>query len=208
LLPSACGTSAEHEIESLMDKNHLITLEDNYKFITEEELSQRIESFKSAIGNASPSPILSLFAEEINENDICEMRAFARDVDNFFKEHLRDLSGLDQSEEFTQQRIIQQIEDNDISIHDLWRELVILAKFMDSENAYQTWATEGETMQMLDGLSLRALDPNFLSKVLASRMTDPNRQQLAISVIGLECSGKSTLLNYLFKCGFSTSVGR
>ncbi|CAG8635934.1 13448_t:CDS:2, partial [Ambispora gerdemannii] len=68
--------------------------------------------------NASPSPILSLFAEEINENDICEMRAFACDVDNFFKEHLRDLSELDQSEEFTQQRIRQQIEDNDISIHD------------------------------------------------------------------------------------------
>ncbi|CAG8578561.1 3_t:CDS:2 [Ambispora gerdemannii] len=76
---------AEHEIESLMDKNHLTTLEDNYKFITEEELSPRI-------------------AKEINENEICKMRTFARDVDNFFKEHLRDLSRLDQSEEFTQQR--------------------------------------------------------------------------------------------------------
>ncbi|CAG8628418.1 9668_t:CDS:2, partial [Ambispora gerdemannii] len=71
------------------------------------ELSQSIESLKSdksdksAIGNASPSPILFLFAEEINENDICKMHAFARDVDNFFKEHLRDLSRLDQSEEFT-----------------------------------------------------------------------------------------------------------
>ncbi|CAG8440904.1 1062_t:CDS:10 [Ambispora gerdemannii] len=219
---------AEHEIESLLDKNHLTTLEDNYKFITEEELSQRIESLKSdksAIGNASPLPILSLFAEGINENDICKMRAFARDVDNFFKEHLRDLSRLDQSEEFTQQRIRQQIEDNDISIHDFWRELVILAKVMVTrdttvsqklysvdiktlENAYRTWVTEGETMQMLDGLSLRALDPDFLSKVLSSIMTDPNRQLLAISVIGLESSGKSTLLNYLFKCGFSTSAGR
>ncbi|CAG8650309.1 3207_t:CDS:2, partial [Ambispora gerdemannii] len=94
------------------------------------ELSQRIErlkSDKSAIGNASPSPILSLFAEEINENDIYKMRAFACDVDNFFKEHLRDLSRLDQSEGFTQQRIRQQIEANDISIHDFWRELVVLA---------------------------------------------------------------------------------
>ncbi|CAG8528217.1 999_t:CDS:2, partial [Ambispora gerdemannii] len=218
----------EHEIENLRDKKHLTTLEDNYKFITEEELLQRIKSLESdklAIGDASPLSILSLFTEGIKKNDICKMRAFARDVDDFFKEHLHNLSMLDQSEEVTRQRIKQQIEDNDISIHDFWRELVILAKTMVTrdttvsqklysvdiktlENAYRTWVTEGESMQMLDGLSLRALNPDFLSNVLTSIMTDLNRQLLVISVIGLESSGKSTLLNYLFKCGFSTSARR
>src|SRR5438128_2279887 len=76
------------------------------------------------------------------------------------------------------------------------------------ERAYKTWVTEGEAMQMLDGLSLRPLDTNFLSKILQSIMTDPNRQLLVLSVIGLGSSGKSTLLNFLFQCGFSTSAGR
>ncbi|CAG8433513.1 6724_t:CDS:2 [Ambispora gerdemannii] len=218
----------EHEIENLKDKKHLTTLEDNHKVITEEELLQRIKSLEStklAIGDAPPLSILSLFVEGIKENDIRKMRAFARDVDDFFKEHLHSLAMLDQSDDFNRQRIKQQIEDNDISIHDFWRELVILSKVMVTrdksvsqklysvdvktlENAYRTWVTEGESMQMLDGLSLRALNPDFLSNVLTSIMTDPNRQLLVISVIGLESSGKSTLLNYLFKCGFSTSAGR
>ncbi|CAG8616581.1 5356_t:CDS:2 [Ambispora leptoticha] len=218
----------EHEIENLRDKKHLTTCEDNRNFISEAELCQKIKKFEStklAIGDTSPLSILSLFVEGIKENDIFKMRAFARNVDDFFKAHLHELSMLDQSEDSARQHIKQQIEDNDISIHDFWREFVILANITVTreisvsqklysvdiktlENAYRTWVIEGEAMQMLDGLSLRALDTDFLTKVLTSIMTDPNRQLLVISVIGLESSGKSTLLNYLFKCGFSTAAGR
>ncbi|RIB05800.1 hypothetical protein C2G38_2218633 [Gigaspora rosea] len=64
---------------------------------------------------------------------------------------------------------------------------------VDLENGYRTWICESESIQILEGVSLRTLDADFLSAVL---------------IIGLESSGKSTLLNYLFQCGFLTSAGR
>ena len=63
-------------------------------------------------------------------------------------------------------------------------------------------------MQLLDGLSLRSLSTKFLSNVLSNLMKNVERRLIVVSVIGLESSGKSTLLNYLFHCGFATSASR
>ncbi|CAB4389182.1 unnamed protein product [Rhizophagus irregularis] len=76
------------------------------------------------------------------------------------------------------------------------------------QEAYKTWILEGEPLQLLDGLSLRSLPTKFLSNVLSNLMTNVERRLIVISVIGLESSGKSTLLNYLFHCGFATSASR
>ncbi|GBC08886.1 hypothetical protein RclHR1_08460003 [Rhizophagus clarus] len=76
------------------------------------------------------------------------------------------------------------------------------------QEAYKTWILEGEPLQLLDGLSLRSLPANFLSNVLSNLMTNVERRLIVISVIGLESSGKSTLLNHLFHCGFATSASR
>ncbi len=76
------------------------------------------------------------------------------------------------------------------------------------QEAYKTWILEGEPLQLLDGQSLRSLSTTFLSNVLSNLMTNVDRRLVVISVIGLESSGKSTLLNYLFHCGFATSASR
>ncbi|CAG8494559.1 5022_t:CDS:2, partial [Dentiscutata heterogama] len=81
-------------------------------------------------------------------------------------------------------------------------------KYMQLEEAYSVWIREGEAIQILEGVSLRTLNSDFLSSVLSQIMSNSKRQLIVLSVIGLESSGKSTLLNYLFQCGFSTSAGR
>ncbi|GBB91191.1 hypothetical protein RclHR1_18370001 [Rhizophagus clarus] len=154
------------------------------------------------------------------------------------KKYLRELQFSNDNIERAE--VKQIIERNDISIHDFWREFIILSELNYSnhsnceasnstlkhhetntvlkqlynvnqkklQEAYKTWVLEGEPLQLLDGLSLRSLPTNFLSNVLSSLMTNVERRLIVISVIGLESSGKSTLLNYLFHCGFATSASR
>lgn len=45
-------------------------------------------------------------------------------------------------------------------------------------------------------------------KALSSTIKFSNKKIFVISVIGAQSSGKSTLLNYLFRCQFSTAPGR
>ncbi|KAF0450884.1 von willebrand factor type a domain protein [Gigaspora margarita] len=132
-----------------------------------------------------------------------------------------------ESEQINIQRkeIKQKIEDLDITVHDFWREFVILSQIIRSdgssvlkklydiddkqlEKAYNVWIREGEAIQILEGVLLRTLNSDFLSSVLSKIMSNSKWQLIVISVIGLESSGKSKLLNYLFQCGFSTSAGR
>ncbi|KAG9295681.1 hypothetical protein G9A89_002999 [Geosiphon pyriformis] len=226
------ASNYERKIENLNDKRRLSS--DKYSnFISEEEIDKRIKNFKlekALIGDSSQISALKLFSEVVINKNFTEMKNFARDIDSLFKTHLQALSSqesksLQNPNDITREQLKREIEDNDISIHDFWREFVILSmtkynrdlsvleklysvKPSHLQDAYKTWVIEGEAMQILDGLSLRALDPSFLSNVLSSLMSDSNRRLIVISVIGLESSGKSTLLNYLFKCGFSTSAGR
>jgi len=49
---------------------------------------------------------------------------------------------------------------------------------------------------------------SFLEKILGSNFQENNAKYLVISIIGAQSSAKSTLLNFLFGCGFATSAGR
>ncbi|CAG8555189.1 15288_t:CDS:2, partial [Racocetra fulgida] len=227
----------ENEIETLRDKTDLKT-KTSAGYQTEAEIYRLIQKFqdeKKNFGETRPIPVLTYFANVITKNDIKYMREFARQADVYFKDYLISLAQKDneiknnsaESDQTNRQRkeIKQKIEDLDITVHDFWREFVILSHIMRSdgslvlkklydiddkqlEKAYNIWIREGEAIQILEGVSLRTLNSDFLSSVLSQIMSNSKRQLVVLSVIGLESSGKSTLLNYLFQCGFSTSAGR
>ncbi|CAG8718782.1 5731_t:CDS:2, partial [Gigaspora margarita] len=151
----------ENEIETLRDKTHFKTSEDAQCYQTYSEILTAIQNFENEqknIGDARPILVLSYFADIIKKNNIKYMREFARQADVYFK-------------------------NLDITIHDFWRELVILSQIMrhdDStvlkklynisnkqlEKAYSIWICEGEAIQILEGVSLRTLNSDFLSSVL------------------------------------------
>ncbi|CAG8512884.1 5208_t:CDS:10 [Ambispora gerdemannii] len=169
---------AEHEIESLMDKNHSTTLEDNYKLISEEELSQRIESLNLPYVTHHLYPYYPYLQKGLMKTTYVKgAHLLATSITS-----LKSIYAT--SHGWINPRVHSVMVTRDTTVSQKLHSVDIKTL----ENAYRTWITEGETMQMLDGLSLRALDPDFLSKVLASIMTDPNRQLLAKSVIGLESS--------------------
>eukprot|EP00927_Polykrikos_kofoidii_P042349 TRINITY_DN36231_c0_g1_i1.p1 TRINITY_DN36231_c0_g1~~TRINITY_DN36231_c0_g1_i1.p1 ORF type:complete len:1967 (-),score=360.22 TRINITY_DN36231_c0_g1_i1:270-5858(-) len=62
-------------------------------------------------------------------------------------------------------------------------------------------------VQLLHGAPLQSAG-QFLVDVLRDLGAHDNRELFVISVIGIQSSAKSTLLNYLFGCGFATSAGR
>ncbi|CAG8795334.1 17534_t:CDS:2, partial [Dentiscutata erythropus] len=228
----------ENKIEALQDKTH-ITPEDsqsnqilNETYLTIQKYQGIQKDVEKKIGSIS---ILTHFANVIKKKNIKFMREFARQTDVYFKVHPISLTRKDDEinnnsiendqTSIQQKEIKQKIEDLDITIHDFWREFIILSKIMRSdgssvlkilydtedkqlEEAYSIWIREGETIQLLEGVSLRTLNSDFLLPVLSQLMSNSKRQLVVFSIIGLENSGKSTLLNYLFQCGFSTSAGR
>ncbi|CAG8659160.1 18025_t:CDS:10, partial [Rhizophagus irregularis] len=219
------ATHLEHEIEALNDKRSAESQE-NSKFMSEGEILNRIEQCRNEkleLGGAKEKLSIFIdFAQLINENSIEKMRDFSRQIDDFFKKYLHELQNS--NNDIERAEINQIVEENDISIHDFWREFIILSESNNDyksvleqlynvnkrklQEAYKTWILEGEPLQLLDGLSLRSLPTKFLSNVLSNLMTNVGRRLIIISVIGLESSGKSTLLNYLFHCGFATSASR
>ncbi|CAG8451487.1 11715_t:CDS:2, partial [Acaulospora morrowiae] len=225
------------EMERLRDKGRLKASDDLESYKTQSEIYSEIKTYQEKqknLANCKPIPILLDFAKVIKKKEIKYMRKFANQVDIYFKKSLEYLTqtdfNLSQGGQIGIQRkeLRQKIEDHDITIHDFWREFVILSQIMPEtgggclsvleklydvnyrqlEEAYEIWIREGEAIQILEGVSLRTLNSNFLSDVLNRVMSDSKRQLIVLSVIGLESSGKSTLLNYLFRCGFSTSAGR
>lgn len=61
----------------------------------------------------------------------------------------------------------------------------------------------GEPFELIDGDNLQ-----FAERVLEKAFHACKDRVLVLSVLGPQSSGKSTLLNYLFGCRFSTSTGR
>ncbi|CAG8676061.1 interferon-induced very large GTPase 1-like [Rhizophagus irregularis DAOM 181602=DAOM 197198] len=220
------ATHLEHEIEALNDKKSTTESQENSIFISEGEILNKIQQYRKEqveINTKEPLSIFIDFAKLINENNIEKIRDFSCQIDDFFKKFLHELQNSKNDVERTE--INRMIEENDISIHDFWLEFIILSELHNNprksvleqlynvnskklQEAFKTWILEGEPLQFLDGLSLRSLPTKFLSCVLGKLMTNVERRLIVISVIGLESSGKSTLLNYLFHCGFATSASR
>ena len=116
----------------------------------------------------------------------------------------------------------------DISIDDFWSELMSLAAvWMQDQNGrnccllekecllmpgrlsdvYRQCLMDGHPMQLLRGHPLY-MASDFISSVMRSIQENSTKQLFVVSVIGIQSSAKSTLLNYLFGCGFATRAGR
>ena len=115
----------------------------------------------------------------------------------------------------------------DISIDDVWSEVMSLSTHCIRkgfikipllqlncgvvpaaiQSTYCDCVIAGHPMQLLRGRPLY-MAGDFLSSVLLSIQQEPTRRLFVVSVIGMQSSAKSTLLNYLFGCGFATRAGR
>jgi hypothetical protein len=134
------ATHLENEIEALNDKRSTTESRDNSKFMSEGEILNRIQQYRNEqleLGTKEPLSIFTDFAKLINENNIEKIRDFSCQIDDYFKKYLRDLQFTNSNIERTE--IKQIIERNDISIHDFWREFIILSELKCSNlSSYET----------------------------------------------------------------------
>ena len=128
-------------------------------------------------------------------------------------------------------KINKTLDGFDISIDDVWSDLISMAeKTIDIsctkqqsllekhcnldpnvlQEMYKNVVLEGNPIQLLRGHPLY-MASDFLSHVLRKIHADSHqscKKLFVVSVIGEQSSAKSTLLNYLFGCGFQTQAGR
>ena len=130
------ATHLEYEIEALNDKRSTTESQTNSKFMSEGEIlnrTQRCRRKQLEISKKEPLSIFIDFAKLINENNIEKIRDFSRQIDDFFKKYLRELQLKNCNSERTE--IKRMIEQNDISIHDFWREFIILSELKDPNHS-------------------------------------------------------------------------
>ncbi|XP_065835608.1 interferon-induced very large GTPase 1-like [Oscarella lobularis] len=126
-------------------------------------------------------------------------------------------------EEYTKNNAV--LEEFDISVNSFWAEIMHSYDLEASEHSstlsrccsltaatarkvYLQYLAEGYAMQFLQGKPLQMAD-QFIKDVLADLDSEHETQSLfVVSVIGEQSSGKTTLLNSLFGCGFTTSSGK
>ena len=125
------------------------------------------------------------------------------------------------------QKNSRRLNSYDISIDHFWSELICLCEVSTQNElgrsvtllkkecglsqsqlctAYTQCVMRGYPIQLLRGNPLH-MPSEFMSEVLRSIQVESTRQLFVISVIGAQSSAKSTLLNYLFGCGFATRAG-
>ena len=119
------------------------------------------------------------------------------------------------------------IDQLDISVDSFWSELMEWCALQEDDTiawnavrricdldpalakrVYTQCVVEGYPMQLLRGSPLQMAANNFLKDILFELDSRSKNKLLVVSVIGAQSSAKSTLLNYLFGCGFATRAGR
>ncbi|CAG8497250.1 15992_t:CDS:2 [Dentiscutata erythropus] len=203
-----------NEIDALNDKIQSKNSEDSATYMTEDEINDEIKKLQELQKNlcgSDPIPVLKNFAQVIKKNNITYMREFARQIDSFVKTNLNELalkySELNQTDQDNDQKseIKQQIEDRNITIHDFWKEFIVLSQIkkrystalkslynIDNtqlETAYKSWICEGEAIQILESDSFRALNSEFLLDIFNQITFNNKRPLIVLSIIGPENSG-------------------
>ncbi|CAG8604446.1 11890_t:CDS:10 [Gigaspora margarita] len=126
-------------------------------------------------------------------------------------------------------KLWQKVDDASLGIEHFFRELGHIYYFFSSESDdskiifangptkekilklpeyYADLLISGNTIELLDGDSMTINESWFLAICKCINERFPKLRIFVISIIGLQSSGKSTLLNALFACKFAVSVGR
>ena len=120
------------------------------------------------------------------------------------------------------------IDEIDASVDSFWSEIMHLynLKVKNKSNqltsgcalapanvikAYLDYLKQGFAMQLLQGQPLQMAGQfmrDILSEIDRQESSKEEKDLFVVSVIGEQSSGKSTLLNSLFGCGFSTAAGK
>ncbi|CAG8728830.1 6083_t:CDS:2 [Gigaspora margarita] len=126
-------------------------------------------------------------------------------------------------------KLWQKVDDTSLGIEHFFRELGHIYDIFSSESDdskiifangptkekilklpkyYADLLINGNTIELLDGDSMTIYESWFLAICKCINKRFPKLRIFVISIIGLQSSGKSTLLNALFACKFAVSVGR
>ena len=220
-------------------------------------IKQKQIALKKKYKDECPSSLVSYFASLVGIQDTSLIQEFNRQL-NAWKSPKREkplkkrnelhsqmearLSELRQKDEKPEEDstlnsikqeladINKKLDEFDISIDDVWSDLISMAeKTIDIsctkpsllekhcnldpnvlQKMYRHVVLEGHPIQLLRGRPLY-MATDFLSHVLRNIHADSQqsgKKLFVVSVIGEQSSAKSTLLNYLFGCGFQTRAGR
>jgi GTPase Era involved in 16S rRNA processing len=113
----------------------------------------------------------------------------------------------------------QEIDDNNLGLVHIFREIGRVYEYFTSKyinnnpywnapNLYAELLVAGHAIELLDGDS-SSITGSWLSAICNHiNNLKPGLRVFVISILGLQSSGKSTLLNALFGCKFAVSVGR
>jgi hypothetical protein len=120
-----------------------------------------------------------------------------------------------------------QIDQLDVSVDLFWSELMELCALQEDDTVdwqnlrstcgletalvkrvYTQCVVEGYPIQLLRGNPLQITASQFLKDIFRELDSRGKSKVTVVSVIGTQSSAKSTLLNYLFGCGFATRAGR
>jgi hypothetical protein len=128
-------------------------------------------------------------------------------------------SELEKTQKFLINEACKVMDDNNFGSEHIYREIGKLFEFFSSKcldyNPYSNSAKlyaelliAGQALELLDGDS-NSINDSWLSAICENiNQIKPNLRIFVISILGLQSSGKSTLLNALFSCKFAVSVGR
>eukprot|EP00443_Scrippsiella_acuminata_P043612 CAMPEP_0115277538 /NCGR_PEP_ID=MMETSP0270-20121206/57292_1 /TAXON_ID=71861 /ORGANISM="Scrippsiella trochoidea, Strain CCMP3099" /LENGTH=575 /DNA_ID=CAMNT_0002694183 /DNA_START=1 /DNA_END=1725 /DNA_ORIENTATION=+ len=183
--------------------------------------------FRRVIGskeNITAVRELALYLEEWKEPKVLPLLEKQRDL-------LDRLDGSDASDGPVKEelgKIAADLAELDFSMDSFWAELELLEKregrggsgtptpassadlgFTQAKSCWQSLLAGGQPFQLLHSRPLQ-MAGGFLRGVLeaiGAPHTDP-RGIYVVSVIGAQSSAKSTLLNFLFGCGFAVRAGR
>ena len=144
------------------------------------------------------------------------------------KKTSRDASDRIQQAEEEYRQNSSALDEIDVSVDSFWSEIMHMYN-LEAKNksnqltsccaltpatvrtAYLDYLKQGFAMQLLQGQPLQMAGQfmrDILSELDCQESSKEEKDLFVVSVIGEQSSGKSTLLNSLFGCGFSTAAGK
>lgn len=198
-------------------RNRAAEIEGLQQSLLTAETSECVLFFRLAASAHGPHAVaeLGLYLEHWKEPQVLPLLDRQRELLEQSTKHVNGKPSTPSKDNAEVDSVVQRLADLDFSLDSFWTELELLAQRSGAELMRETYACrealirEGRPFQVLHGRPL-SMAGDFLKNVLQA-IDAPHKDSqgiFVISVIGAQSSAKSTLLNFLFGCGFAVSAGR